>query len=75
MLIQLILLKSSLEKILNLRLTLPIRFGELAIRRIPDICRAAFLSSVHGVKKLVSQMQRIMSLLFTIMMKPWQSGM
>jgi hypothetical protein len=51
-------LKSSLEKILNLRLTdlqwcqstLPIRFGGLGIRRISDICLPAFLSSVHGVK-------------------------
>jgi hypothetical protein len=57
-------LKSSLEKILNLRLTdlqwcqstLPIRFGGLGIRRISDICLPAFLSSVHGVKKLVSQL-------------------
>jgi hypothetical protein len=55
-------LKSSLEKILNLRLTdlqwcqstLPIRFGRLGIRRIPDICLPDFLSSIHGVKKLVS---------------------
>jgi hypothetical protein len=46
-------LKSSLEKILNLRLTdlqwcqstLPIRFGGLGIRRISDICLTAFLSS------------------------------
>jgi hypothetical protein len=53
-------LKSSLEKILNLRLTdlqwcqstLPIRFG--IWRRIPDICLPDFLSSIHGVKKLVS---------------------
>jgi hypothetical protein len=57
-------LKSSLERILNLRLTdlqwcestLPIRFGGLGIRRISDICLPAFLSSVHGVKKLVSQL-------------------
>jgi hypothetical protein len=50
--------------ILNLRLTdlqwcqssLPIRFGGLGIRRISDICLPAFLSSVHGVKKLVSQL-------------------
>jgi hypothetical protein len=57
-------LKSSLEKILNLRLTdlqwcqstLPIRFGGLGIRRISDICLFAFLSSVYGVKKLVSQL-------------------
>jgi hypothetical protein len=55
-------LKSSLERILNLRLTdlqwcqstLPIRFGGLEIRRISDICLPAFLSSIHGVKKLVS---------------------
>jgi hypothetical protein len=46
-------LKSSLEKILNLRLTdlqccqstLPIRFGGLGIRRISDICLPAFLFS------------------------------
>jgi hypothetical protein len=52
----------SLERILNLRLidlqwcqsTLPIRFGGLVIRRISDICLPAFLSSIHGVKKLVS---------------------
>jgi hypothetical protein len=57
-------LKSSLERILNLRLTdlqwcqstLPIRFGGLGIRRISYICLLAFLSSVHGVKKLVSQL-------------------
>jgi hypothetical protein len=58
-------LKSSLErKLNNLRLTdlqwcqstLPIRFGGLGIRRISDICLLAFLSSVHGVKKLVSQL-------------------
>jgi hypothetical protein len=57
-------LKPSLEKILNLRLTdlqwcqstLPIRFGGLGIRRISDICLPAFLSSVHGVKNLVSQL-------------------
>jgi hypothetical protein len=63
MLIQLILLlMSSLEKILNLRLTdlqwcqstLPIRFGGLGIRSISAICLPAFLSSIHGVKKLVS---------------------
>jgi hypothetical protein len=55
-------LKSSLERILNLRLTdlqccqstLPIRFGGLGIRRISDICLPAFLSSINGVKKLVS---------------------
>jgi hypothetical protein len=55
-------LKSSLERILNLRLTdlqwcqstLPIRFGGLGIRSISDICLPAFLSSIHGVKKLVS---------------------
>jgi hypothetical protein len=55
-------LKSSLERILNLRLTdlqwcqstLPIIFGGLGIRRISDICLPAFLSSIHGVKKLVS---------------------
>jgi hypothetical protein len=55
-------LKSSLEKILNLRLndlqwcqsTLPIRFGGLGIRRISDICLPSFPSSMHGVKKLVS---------------------
>jgi hypothetical protein len=55
-------LKCSLERMLNLRLTdlqwcqstLPIRFGGLAIRRISDICLSAFLSSTHGVKKLVS---------------------
>jgi hypothetical protein len=55
-------LKSSLERILNLSLidlqwcqfTLPIRFGELEIRRISDICLPAFLPSLHGVKKLVS---------------------
>jgi hypothetical protein len=53
-------LKSSLEKILNLLLTdlqwcqstLPIRFGGLGIRRISNICFHAFLSSIHGVKKL-----------------------
>jgi hypothetical protein len=57
-------LKSSFEKILNLRLTdlqwcqstLPIRFGGLGIRRISDICLPAFLSSIHGVKKLVFQL-------------------
>jgi hypothetical protein len=55
-------LKSSLERIFNLRLTdlqwclstLPIRFGGLGIRRISDICLPAFLSPIHGVKKLVS---------------------
>jgi hypothetical protein len=55
-------LKSSLERILNLRLTdlqwcqstLPIRFGGLGIRRISDICLPAFLSSIHGIEKLVS---------------------
>jgi hypothetical protein len=36
--------------------SLPIRFGGLGIRRISDICLPAFLSSVHGVKKLVSQL-------------------
>jgi hypothetical protein len=54
-------LKPSLERILNLRLTdlqwcqstLAIRFGALGIRRISDICLPAFLSSIHGVKKLV----------------------
>jgi hypothetical protein len=53
---------SSLERILNLRLTdlqwcqsiLQIRFGGLGISRISDICLPAFLSSIHGVKKLVS---------------------
>jgi hypothetical protein len=57
-------LKSSLERILNLRLTdlqwcqstLSIRFGGLGIRGISDIYLPAFLSSVHGVKKLVSQL-------------------
>jgi hypothetical protein len=34
--------------------TLPIRFGGLGIRRISDICLPAFLSSINGVKKLVS---------------------
>jgi hypothetical protein len=51
-----------LERILNLRLTdlqwrqstLPIRFSGLGIRRISDICLPAFLSSINGVKKLVS---------------------
>jgi hypothetical protein len=55
-------LKSCLERILNLRSTnlqwrqstLPIRFGGLGIRRISDICLPAFLSSINGVKKLVS---------------------
>jgi hypothetical protein len=55
-------LKSSPERILNLRLTdlqwcqstLPIRFGGLGIRLISDICLPAFLSSIHGVEKLVS---------------------
>jgi hypothetical protein len=55
-------LRSCLERILNLRLTdlqwrqstLPIRFGGLGIRRISDICLPAFLSSINGVKKLVS---------------------
>jgi hypothetical protein len=54
--------KKSLGRILNLRLTdlqwrqstLPIRFGGLGIRRISDICLPAFLSSINGVKKLVS---------------------
>jgi hypothetical protein len=53
---------SSLERILNLRLTdlqwcqstLLIRFDGLGIRRISDICLPAFLSSIHSVKKLVS---------------------
>jgi hypothetical protein len=57
-------LKSSLERILNLRLTdlqwcqstSLIRFGGLGIRRISDICLPAFLSSIHGVKKLISQL-------------------
>jgi hypothetical protein len=30
--------------------------GGLGIRRISDICLPAFLSSVHGVKKLVSHL-------------------
>jgi hypothetical protein len=55
-------LKSCLERIFNLRLTdlhwrqstLPIRFGGLGIRRISDICLPAFLSSINGVKELVS---------------------
>jgi hypothetical protein len=55
-------IKSSLEKILNLRFnelqwcqpTLPIRFGGLGIRRISDIELPPLLSSIHGVKKLVS---------------------
>jgi hypothetical protein len=55
-------LKSSLERILNLRLTdlqwcqstLPIRFRALGICRISDICLPGFLSSIHGIKKLVS---------------------
>jgi hypothetical protein len=55
-------LKSCLERILNLGLTdlqwrqstLPIRFGGLGIRRISDIFLPAFLSSINGVKKLVS---------------------
>jgi hypothetical protein len=34
--------------------TLPIRFDGRGIRRISDICLPAFLSSIHGVKKLVS---------------------
>jgi hypothetical protein len=70
-------LKSCLERILNLRLTdlqwrqstLPIRFGGLGIRRISDICLPAFLSSINGVKKLVSLLLNSMSLIFTIMMK------
>jgi hypothetical protein len=53
---------SSLERILNLRLTdlqwcqstLPVKFGGLRIRLISAICLPAFLSSIHGVKKLVS---------------------
>jgi hypothetical protein len=32
----------------------PIRFGRLGIRGISEICLPAFLSSVHGVEKLVS---------------------
>jgi hypothetical protein len=48
-------LKSSLARILNLRLTdlqwcqstLPIRFGGLGIRPISDICLPAFLSSIQ----------------------------
>jgi hypothetical protein len=55
-------LKSSLERILNLRLTdlqwcqsiLPIRFGGLGIRCISEICLPSFQSSMYGVKKLVS---------------------
>jgi hypothetical protein len=55
-------LNSSLERILNLRLTdlqwcqstLPIRFGGLGIRGVFDISVPPFLSSIHGVKKLVS---------------------
>jgi hypothetical protein len=55
-------LKSCLKRIFNLRLTdlqwrqstLPIRFGGLGIRRISDICLPAFLSSMNGIKKLVS---------------------
>jgi hypothetical protein len=55
-------LKSSLERILNLRLTdlqwcqstLPIRFEGLGIHRISDIYLPAFLSSIHSVEKLVS---------------------
>jgi hypothetical protein len=55
-------LKSCLERILSLRLTdlqwcqstLPIRFGGLGIRRISAICLPVFLSSIHGVKNLVS---------------------
>jgi hypothetical protein len=58
-------LKSSLERILNLRLTdlqwcqstLLIRFGRLGIRGISEICLPAFLSSVHGVKKFKKQTQ------------------
>jgi hypothetical protein len=56
--------KSSLKRILNLRLTdllvqwcqstLTIRFDGLGIRRISDICLPAFLSTTHCVKKLVS---------------------
>jgi hypothetical protein len=49
---------------------LPIRFGGLGIRRISDICFSAFLSSIHGVKKLVSLLlnsKDIIGLLFTIM--------
>jgi hypothetical protein len=33
---------------------LPIRFGGLGVCRISDICLPAFLSSIHGVEKLVS---------------------
>jgi hypothetical protein len=55
-------LKSSLERIINLRLTdlqscqsiLTIRFDGLGIRQISPICLPAFLSSIHGVKKHVS---------------------
>jgi hypothetical protein len=51
-------LKSCLERILNLRLTvlqwcqftLLTRFGGLGIRRISDICLPAFLYSINGVK-------------------------
>ncbi|KAH0818590.1 hypothetical protein GEV33_004201 [Tenebrio molitor] len=40
--------------LINSASTLPIRFGGLGIRRISDICLPAFLSSINGVKKLVS---------------------
>uniref|UniRef100_A0A8D8VMK6 Uncharacterized protein n=1 Tax=Cacopsylla melanoneura TaxID=428564 RepID=A0A8D8VMK6_9HEMI len=55
-------LKHVLESILNLKLsdtewcqaTLPIRHGGLGVRKLADISLPAFLSSVHGVKQLVS---------------------
>ncbi|KAI5728591.1 hypothetical protein M8J77_018338 [Diaphorina citri] len=56
-------LKQILEEILNLNLndtqwcqaSLPIRVGGLGIRKLSDITLPTFLSSVHGVKSLVSK--------------------
>ena len=52
-----LLLKDSLESILNIHLeanswilaTLPVSFGGLGVRRVIDICLPAFLASTHGV--------------------------
>lgn len=56
-------LKACLESIMNttindkqwIQASLPISKGGLGIRKISDICLPAFLSSMHGVRSLVSR--------------------
>ncbi|XP_045784576.1 uncharacterized protein LOC123880480 [Maniola jurtina] len=66
-------LKSTLEQILNLtfdehswnQATLPVKYGGIGVRKISSVALPAFLSSVHSIRELSSQILKSNSISLT----------